>query len=295
MSDVAAVDRLLAIEEISALKARYWRCIDTKEWAELRSTVFADDLAADFTGTGGGIYSSADDVVAMLERSLAGAVSAHQGGAGEIDITGPETASGTWAFIDHIEQADYTLDGAGRYHETYCRTSDGWRIATTRISRQYTNFVRPDAESKVVDLLYAYARSIDAGDYQGVADLFTHGAILYAPDAAEAEQVIGADAVLATYQATTRLYPDGTPRSRHLTTNVSVEVDHLAGTATASSYFTVLQQTDDLPLQPIISGSYADTFAIVENQWWFKTRLIEVCQMGDLSQHLLFDLSGEGT
>ncbi len=290
--EVDAIARLVAIEEISALKARYWRCIDNKEWTELRATVFTDDFAADFTGTGGGTYDNADEVVAMLEQALGGGISAHQGGAGEIEVLSADEATGTWAFLDHIEQPDYTLDGAGRYYETYRRTSHGWRIATSRITRQYANFVRPDAEARVADLIYSYARRIDAGDYQGVAELFTHGAIAYSADAPQNEQVAGVDAVLATYQATTRLYPDGTPRSRHLTTNLSIDVNHLAGTATALSYFTVLQQTDDLPLQPIISGNYTDTFAIVEGEWWFSQRHIEVGQIGDLSQHLLFELKG---
>ena len=294
MSGLESVDpvvRLDAIAEISALKARYWRCIDQKAWSELRNTVFTDDFAADFTETGGGTYTSADEVVAMLEKALGGGVSAHQGGAGEIDVETAEEASGTWAFIDHIEQPDYTLDGAGRYFETYRRTADGWRIATSRITRQYTQFIRPDAEQHVTALIYAYASSIDSGDYAAVGELFANGAIAYAPDAPEAEQVTGSEAVLASYEATTRLYDDGTPRSRHLTTNLTVDVDHLFGTATANSYFTVLQQTDELPLQPIISGTYADTFHIVEGVWCFKLRVIEVGQMGDLSQHLLFDLS----
>lgn len=291
-----ALERLVAIEEISALKSRYWRCIDAKKWGELRDTVFADDLTADFTGTGGGTYSSGDQVVAMLEKALGDGVSAHQGGAGEIEVTGADEATGTWAFTDHIEQSDYTLDGAGRYFETYRRTSVGWRIASTRIIRQYADFVRPDAEQQIAKLIYTYADRIDRGDFQGVSELFVDGAIAYAHDAPVDQQVVGADAVLGSYQATTRLYDDSTPRSKHLTTNLSIDVDHLAGTAAAQSYYTVLQQTNELSLQPIISGTYTDTFRIIEGNWCFAVRVIEVSHLGDLSKHLLFDLGdlGEG-
>ena len=34
-----------------------------------------------------------------------------------------------------------------------------------------------------------------------------------------------------------------------------VEVDETVGTATARSYFTVLQQLDDFPLQVIVAGT----------------------------------------
>ena len=67
--------------------------------------------------------------------------------------------------------------------------------------------------------------------------------------------VRGSKAVQRLYEATTRIYPEtGTPRTKHQCTNLTVDVDEAAGTATARSYYTVLQQTPSLPLQPIISG-----------------------------------------
>jgi hypothetical protein len=71
---------------------------------------------------------------------------------------------------------------------------------------------------------------------------------------------------------------------------VAIETDDEAGTAAARAYYTVFQQTDELPLQPIIAGRYADTFHRVEGRWWFDTREIFVDLSGDLSHHLLFEL-----
>ena len=62
------------------------------------------------------------------------------------------------------------------------------------------------------------------------------------------------------FTSTTRRYPDGTPRTKHVTTNLIVEVDDDAGTATGRSYFTVLQAVPGLPLQPIVAGRYHDRF-----------------------------------
>src|SRR5262245_6957637 len=147
-----------------------------------------------------------------------------------------------------------------------------------------------DAARSIENLLYTYAERIDAGDYEGLADLFAHGRILPAPDADPKHAIVGRDAVLALYRATTRLYPDGTPHTRHVTTNAIVEVDEGARTGSARSCYMVFQRLDDFPLQPIISGRYRDTFRCIDGRWWFDTRIMIVDQVGDLSRHLLFKL-----
>lgn len=96
----------------------------------------------------------------------------------------------------------------------------------------------------------------------------------------------GADAVRQLYAATVRLHADGTPRTKHVTTNAIVAVDEAAGTATARSYFTVLQQLDDFPLQPIVAGRYHDDFRRVDGVWRFHVRRMHVDLQGDLSRHL---------
>ncbi|MDG1400121.1 MAG: nuclear transport factor 2 family protein [Candidatus Binatia bacterium] len=147
-----------------------------------------------------------------------------------------------------------------------------------------------DHARSIENLLYTYAERIDAGDLPGVADLFRHGRILPSPDAPREATFEGAAQVLTMYESSTRIYEDGTPRTRHLTTNAIVEVADDEKTAKARSYYTVLQRTEDLPLQPIISGHYHDTFHLVDGQWCFETRTMFIDLIGDLSQHLLYDL-----
>lgn len=144
----------------------------------------------------------------------------------------------------------------------------------------------PDNAREVENLIYAYAERIDAGDLAGVAELFRNGRIQAAPGVV----FEGADQVRSMYDGATRLYQDGTPRTRHVTTNVAVRVDDVAGTATARSYYTVFQQTSELPLQAIIAGHYHDSFHLVDGQWCFDTREMFVDLTGDLSHHLLFEL-----
>jgi 3-phenylpropionate/cinnamic acid dioxygenase small subunit len=149
-----------------------------------------------------------------------------------------------------------------------------------------------DGAREIENLLYTYAERIDAGDLEGLAELFAHGRILPSPGGSRTTAVEGREGVLAMYRAVTRLYPDGTPRTRHVTTNAIIEVDDPAGTAAARSSYTVLQQTDVLPLQAIICGRYHDTFQRIDGRWWFATRTMFVDLVGDLSQHLLRKLQG---
>ncbi|MBN7798612.1 nuclear transport factor 2 family protein [Parahaliea mediterranea] len=137
----------------------------------------------------------------------------------------------------------------------------------------------------IENLIYRYAERIDAGDLEGVAELFRHGAIT-AP--AHDSRVEGYRAVLDMYRASCRIYPEtGTPRTRHITTNVLVEV---AGEeAIARSTFTVLQATESLPLQPIITGRYSDRFQRRDGAWVFRERAMHVDFVGDCSAHLLYE------
>lgn len=144
----------------------------------------------------------------------------------------------------------------------------------------------PDNYRMIENLVYTYAERIDSGDLAGVADLFRNGRIQAAPGMV----FEGTEQVRGMYDRSTRLYGDGTPRTRHVTTNVVVEVDDNAATAASRSYFTVFQQTDEFSLQPIIAGRYHDTFHRVDGAWCFHTRQMLVDLTGDLSHHLLFDL-----
>jgi hypothetical protein len=138
-------------------------------------------------------------------------------------------------------------------------------------------------------LIMTYAERVDLGDFAGVADLFD-GATYRSALGDDVTVQDGRDAVLDTFETLVRRYPDGTPRTKHVTTNVMVEVD--GNTATARSYYTVMQQTDVLPLQPIICGRYHDRFANEGGEWRFTDRLIFSDLVGDLSQHLTVDFFG---
>ena len=147
-----------------------------------------------------------------------------------------------------------------------------------------------DHAREIENLLYSYAERIDAGDLEGVAELFSQGRILASADAPPEQSFEGRDRVLALYRGSTRIYGDGSPHTKHVTTNSIIEVDEDAKNASARSYYTVFQGLDDFPLQPIIAGRYHDSFQRIEGRWCFDTRIMIVDLVGDLSRHLLYDL-----
>ena len=132
----------------------------------------------------------------------------------------------------------------------------------------------------ITALVMSYAERLDAGDLDGVASLFAHATWR---SAARREPLRGATAVRRAYDAV--LLYDGSPCTRHVLTNLVVQLDG-PERATARSYFTVLQARPDFRLQPIICGRYHDTFVRVGGTWRFADRFILTDLIGDLSRHL---------
>jgi hypothetical protein len=137
----------------------------------------------------------------------------------------------------------------------------------------------------VARLVFGYADRLDAGDLAGMAAYFDRARLRTA--SGEGATFTGAAEVLAAFDGSVQRFEDGTPSTKHVTTNLIVDADETAGTATARSYFTVLQSRPDLPLQPIVAGRYEDTFARDgDGRWYFTDRLIVIEHFGDVSHHL---------
>jgi 3-phenylpropionate/cinnamic acid dioxygenase small subunit len=139
-----------------------------------------------------------------------------------------------------------------------------------------------DDVTEITALIHEYADRLDAGDLDGVAALFEH-ATWGSPG--RGEPLRGTAQVRRGYDGVI-LHEDGTPSTKHVISNVTVDVEGGAGTAAARSYFTVLQARPDLPLQPIIAGRYHDRFERAGGRWRFAERIIIPDLVGDLSRHL---------
>ena len=197
--------------------------------------------------------------------------------------------AGLWAMklADRSEARRGRPSRVGRRDGTPPRTVIGATIAP----------VADTASEAITKLIYTYAERIDAGDFVGIGELFAHATLTFE---GFGDAVTGQDAIAALYGRTTRRYEDGTPRTKHVMTNVMVDVDdgHDEGrgdapaTARSRSYFTVLQAVPGaLALQPIIAGRYRHTYERVDAQWRVTTMHIIIDLVGDLGHHMLFDLA----
>ena len=137
----------------------------------------------------------------------------------------------------------------------------------------------------IQNLIFRYALCMDAGDFAGVGALFAR-ATLYLPGS-DAPAATNGEEFTALWHRWNRIYPDtGTPRTRHLISNVLIEAQG-PDSARSHAYFTVVQTAPDFPMQTICGGAYLDRFARdADGTWFFIERRELVDQFGDLSRHL---------
>lgn len=139
-------------------------------------------------------------------------------------------------------------------------------------------------EAQIANLLYIYAERMDAGDLDGTAALFTHAHIMTGGQ----DELVDHHELRKTWEKFVKIYPCGTPRTKHVVTNPIIEVSEDGETASSRSYYTVLQATDGLPLQAIAAGRYHDRFARIDGKWQFTFRNYQMLDLiGDVSAHLL--------
>jgi 3-phenylpropionate/cinnamic acid dioxygenase small subunit len=131
-------------------------------------------------------------------------------------------------------------------------------------------------EQQISNLIFRYAELVDAGRFDDVGALFEHSTYATRP---------GAE-VAGMMKAFVIVYPDGTPKTRHVTTNVMIELDEAGTTAASRSSFTVHQAAPGLSLQVIVIGRYADRLEKVDGTWRFSERAITMDLIGDMSHHL---------
>lgn len=141
-----------------------------------------------------------------------------------------------------------------------------------------------EAAAEIANLIFLYAERVDLGDFDGVGELFS-GAT-YRALSGDAVTTMAGSQVASLLRKMVITGADGTPGTKHVTSNLIIEVDEGSGTATCRSYYTVLQAGAERGVEPIIAGRYHDAFARSGGSWRFTDRLIFSDLIGDLSRHL---------
>ena len=137
-----------------------------------------------------------------------------------------------------------------------------------------------DDVQEIKNLIYSYAELLDSGDIDSAAGLFAQASV----------RIPGGEQKLRAAEVRALLEPvpfyDGVPATKHVITNVVVEVAEDRHTATARSYYTAFQARPELPLQPILAGRFHDRFEREAGRWRFSEREIHADLFGDLRLHI---------
>ncbi len=126
------------VEAIKQLKARYFRCMDTKDWAGFEA-VFTEAAVMDMAEEAGDVVHGAAEIAAYVRGHVDSVVTVHHGHMPEITLTSSSTATGIWAMEDVLRWPEGgplgAMHGFGHYHETYERVDGEWRIASLLLTR----------------------------------------------------------------------------------------------------------------------------------------------------------------
>ena len=128
---------------ICETKARYCRCLDTKDWVGY-ADVFTEDLVLDTGPAGGYKVEGRDKAIRMIRSSVETATTAHQVHNPEIVFAEDgQSANVIWAMSDRViwgperiaAMGDLGHTGYGHYREHYVKCPDGkWRIKRQQLS-----------------------------------------------------------------------------------------------------------------------------------------------------------------
>ena len=122
-------------DAVAALKYRYLRTLDTKQWEEFEDC-FVPGATGDYNGL---LFESRAALVEYMRTNIAeGMITLHQAHHPEITVEG-DTARARWYLQDKVivEAFRFMLEGAAIYDDRYVRTPDGWRISHTGYRRTY--------------------------------------------------------------------------------------------------------------------------------------------------------------
>lgn len=140
---MSSLEQLCAIEEIRAVKARYCRMLDTKDW-EGFAALFTEDAVMDVSqDTGKPPITGIPALLDQVRYAVNNAATSHQVHTPEIKLSGPATAEAIWAMQDRVVwQAGASpvpgvasITGYGQYHERYRREDGAWKIAALTLTR----------------------------------------------------------------------------------------------------------------------------------------------------------------
>jgi hypothetical protein len=151
-----SLEELIAFHEISQVKYRYLRGVDSQDWELVESCFSAS--ASSWYDSGKLATTGAKEIAGLLKRYMFNSMyTSHIALQPEIKLTSPTTATGIWRMQDivHFTAKEPTslvpdldgseqLVGAGYYHDEYLKEPGGWKISKTGYVRLFEALARPN-------------------------------------------------------------------------------------------------------------------------------------------------------
>jgi hypothetical protein len=166
------LERLVAIEAIKNVKARYWYAVDMKDWTALRA-VFTDNAIFDLRAERAFSHGEPTDAMPPVEDSItagdqavivgAAAIAAsiqniaeswttvHHGHAPIVEVTEADFGTAIWPLFDFIDDGTNRLKGYGHYHEEYRKVNGDWLISRALLTRIRGDGQYPSAGGSQLD------------------------------------------------------------------------------------------------------------------------------------------------
>ncbi|MCB2074182.1 MAG: nuclear transport factor 2 family protein [Novosphingobium sp.] len=137
------LDRLLALEDIKLLRAKYCRRIDSHRFSEL-ADILTEDFLLDMSPTGKVLGAEVqplqgrDTIIAMMEQNFAPLkMLLHIVTIPEIEFQDGDHATGVWRQETFIKETRPDLPGSGLAYatvsDTYRKEDGRWLIASVRV------------------------------------------------------------------------------------------------------------------------------------------------------------------
>ena len=150
------VNRMKDVEAITALKSRYFRCLDTKNWPELEKTL-SPTISTSYSN-GKLVFHGPKEVTAYFNESMPKTeITLHLGHNPVItfDEEDPNVAYGKWYLQDLLIFAKgnpyegLQIEGSAIYTDKYVRVDGEWLIQETGYLRIYEESFQRDKTHRI--------------------------------------------------------------------------------------------------------------------------------------------------
>lgn len=131
------VEKLAIIEAIKALKARYCRLVDTKEWAAFQD-LFSPDATFETPASHGAPVRGGAQIVGLVRKAIGDAPSLHLAYLPELDVIDAANVRGVWGLETVLDARAAPGGTPPRNHalsyDTYVLREGKWLVQSVRLS-----------------------------------------------------------------------------------------------------------------------------------------------------------------